>query len=264
MAANATLGGHNVSVTNADGQSATIINGFTVAENLGNTVRLGTGFTAGAMVMNGNAQLSGSVLELTDGKQYEASSAWYATRVNVQNFVTDFTFQITPGTTADGFTFALQNAPNSTAALGVAGGPLGYGDDSVTVTGGIPKSVAVKFDLYDNFGEGIDSTGLYINGASPTTPFVDMTASGIDLHSGDVFAVHMDLWRRITDYDDHRHRDQRRVYSHLDNRYSYNTRRYHGLCWVHRRHRRDNRNAKYPDLDSGPDTRGRLCTGEPH
>ena len=189
VAANATLGGHNVSVTNADGQSATIINGFTVAENLGNTVRLGTGFTAGAMVMNGNAQLNGSVLQLTDGKQFEASSAWYATQVNVQNFVTDFTFQITPGTTADGFTFALQ--ANSTAALGVAGGPLGYGNDSVTGTGGIPKSVAVKFDLYDNFGEGIDSTGLYINGASPTTPFVDMTGSGIDLHSGDVFAVNM-------------------------------------------------------------------------
>ena len=191
VSANATLGGHNVSVTNADGQSATIINGFTVAENLGNTVRLGTGFTAGVMVMNGKAQLNGSVLELTDGNQFEASSAWYATPVNVQNFVTDFTFQVTPGTTADGFTFALQNAPNSTAALGVAAGPLGYGFDTTTGTGGMPNSVAVKFDLYDNFGEGIDSTGLYINGASPTTPFVDMTGSGIDLHSGDVFAVHM-------------------------------------------------------------------------
>jgi Domain of unknown function (DUF1929)/Legume lectin domain/PKD domain/Quinohemoprotein amine dehydrogenase, alpha subunit domain III len=187
--ANATLGGHNVSVTNADGQSATIINGFTVAQNLGNTVQLGNGFTAGAMVMNGNAQLNGSVLELTDGGQFEASSAWYATRVNVQNFVTDFTFQITPGTTADGFTFALQ--ADSTAALGVAGGPLGYGLDSSTGTGGIPNSVAVKFDLYSNFGEGIDSTGLYINGASPTVPFVDMTGSGVDLHSGDVFDVHM-------------------------------------------------------------------------
>jgi hypothetical protein len=189
VAANATLGGHNVVVANADGQSATIINGFTVAENLGNTVRLGTGFTAGAMVMNGNALLNGSILELTDGNQFEASSAWYATRVNIQNFVTDFTFQVTPGTTADGFTFALQ--ANSTAALGVAGGPLGYGLDSATNTGGIPNSVAVKFDLYSNFGEGIDSTGLYINGASPTIPFVDMTGSGIDLHSGDVFAVHM-------------------------------------------------------------------------
>ena len=191
VSANAILGGHNVSVSNADGQSATIINGFTVAENLGNTVRLGTGFTAGAMVMNGKAQLIGSVLELTDGNQFEASSAWYATPVNIQNFVTDFTFQVTPGTTADGFTFALQNAPNSTAALGVAGGPLGYGVDTATGTGGIPKSVAVKFDLYDNFGEGIDSTGLYINGASPTTPFVDMTGSGIDLHSGHAFAVNM-------------------------------------------------------------------------
>jgi hypothetical protein len=190
VAANATLGGHNVVVTNADGQSATMINGFTVAENLGNTVKLEAGFTPGAMVMNGNAQLNGSVLELTDGRQFEPSSAWYATRVNVQNFVTDFTFQVLPsGITADGFTFALQ--ANSTAALGVAGGPLGYGLDTSTGTGGIPNSVAVKFDLYDNFGEGIDSTGLYINGASPTIPAIDMTGSGIDLHSGDVFDVHM-------------------------------------------------------------------------
>jgi Domain of unknown function (DUF1929)/Legume lectin domain/PKD domain/Abnormal spindle-like microcephaly-assoc'd, ASPM-SPD-2-Hydin/Quinohemoprotein amine dehydrogenase, alpha subunit domain III len=189
VAAGATLGGHNVIVTNADGQSATMINGFTIAENLGNTVKLEAGFTAGAMVMNGNAQLNELVLELTDGRDFEASSAWYATRVNVQNFVTDFTFQITPGLTADGITFAIQN--NSTAALGVAGGSLGYGPDPSTGTGGIPKSVALKFDLYSNSGEGIDSTGLYINGASPTIPFVDMTGSGVDLHSGDVFKVHM-------------------------------------------------------------------------
>jgi hypothetical protein len=190
IAANATLGGHNVIVTNADGQSATLINGFTVAENLGNTVKLETGFTPGAMVMNGSAQLNESILELTDGGPSEASSAWYATKVDVQNFVTDFTFQVLPsGLTADGFTFALQ--ANNTAALGVAGGPLGYGLDSSSGTGGIPNSVAVKFDLYDNFGEGTNSTGLYINGASPTMPAIDMTGSGIDLHSGDVFDVHM-------------------------------------------------------------------------
>jgi Domain of unknown function (DUF1929)/Legume lectin domain/PKD domain/Glyoxal oxidase N-terminus/Quinohemoprotein amine dehydrogenase, alpha subunit domain III len=190
VAANATLGGHNVVVTNADGQSATLINGFTVAENLGNTVKLETGFTPGAMVMNGSAQLNGSILELTDGGQSEAASAWYATKVDVQNFVTDFTFQVLPsGLTADGFTFALQ--ANNTAALGVSGGPLGYGLDSSSGTGGIPNSIAVKFDLYDNFGEGVDSTGLYINGASPTIPAIDMTSSGVDLHSGDIFDVHM-------------------------------------------------------------------------
>jgi hypothetical protein len=189
VAATATPGGHNVIVTNADGQSATMINGFTVAENLGPTVQLGTGFTAGALVLNGDAQLTESILQLTNGQEFEASSAWYATPVNVQNFVTDFTFQITPGLTADGMTFAIQN--NSTAALGSAGGPLGYGPDLSTGIGGIPKSIAVKFDLYDNSGEGIDSTGLYINGALPTVPAIDMTTSGIDLHSGDLFDVHM-------------------------------------------------------------------------
>src|SRR6202030_967550 len=51
VAAGATLGGHNVIVTNADGQSATMINRFTIAENLGPTVQLGTGVTAGALVL---------------------------------------------------------------------------------------------------------------------------------------------------------------------------------------------------------------------
>src|SRR6202035_4120904 len=53
------------------------------------------------------------------------------------------------------------------------------------------KSMAVKFDLYSNLGEGSDSTGLYTNGASPTTPFVDLTNTGINLHSGHTFNVHM-------------------------------------------------------------------------
>jgi hypothetical protein len=191
IASNATLGGHNVIVTNADGQSATFINGFTVAQDLGNTVKLGTGFTTGALVLNGNAKLNGSVLELTDGGMDEYSTGWYATRVNVQSFVNDFTFQLTPGTTADGFTFALQS--NNTAAIGPkpGGGGLAYGPVLAGDPGGIPNSVAVKFDLFENTSEGINSTGLYINGASPTLPSIDLTPSGIDLHSGDTFAVHM-------------------------------------------------------------------------
>ena len=189
IAANATLGGHNVSVKNPDGQTTTLINGFTVTENLGNTVKLGSGFTVGALVLNGNAQLNGSMLELTDGNLNEDSSAWFATRVNVQNFATDFTFHVTPGVTADGFTFALQS--NSTAALGVFGGGLGYGPVDAGDPGGIPNSIAVKFDLYDNNGEGINSTGLFINGAAPNIPAVDLTPSGIDLHSGDIFAAHL-------------------------------------------------------------------------
>ena len=128
------------------------------------------------------------LLRLTDGGQHEASAAWYGVEANIQTFTTDFTFLISAGTTtADGFTFTLQG--NNASAIGQGGGSLGYG--SSTGTGGIANSVAVKFDLYNNSGEGVDSTGLYTNGPWPTTPAVDMTASGVNLHSGDPFHVHM-------------------------------------------------------------------------
>jgi hypothetical protein len=158
---------------------------YTIGSTGGGGISFGSGFTAGSMVLNGNATINGSTalsLTTTNGT-FQASSAWYPTAVNIQNFTTDFSFQFTAGTvTADGITFTLQNG--STAALGGAGGNLAYGLNTA-------NSIAVKFDLYSNNGEGPDSTGLYLNGASPTTPTVDMTGSGIDLHSGDVFRVHM-------------------------------------------------------------------------
>jgi hypothetical protein len=112
--------------------------------------------------------------------QSAAGSAWYATPVNVQAFTTDFTFQLT-SPSADGMTFAIQN--QSTSALGNSGGSLGYQP--------IPTSVAVKFDLYNNAGEGTDSTGLYTDGAAPTVPAIDLTPSGVNLHSGDTMHVQL-------------------------------------------------------------------------
>src|SRR5205085_9413925 len=45
-------------------------------------------------------------------------------------------------------------------------------------------------DLYNNQGEGVDSTGLYSNGAAPTNiGSIDLTTTGIDLHSGHLFQV---------------------------------------------------------------------------
>ena len=112
----------------------------------------------------------------------EAHIAWYMTRVNVQKFTTDFNFQNTSAT-ADGFTFAIQNATNGVWSIGNNGGGLGYQ--------GIGSSVAVKFDLYSNAGEGINSTGFYVNGAAPTVPAIDMTASGVNLHSGNILHAHI-------------------------------------------------------------------------
>jgi hypothetical protein len=148
----------------------------------------GNGFSSTGLTLNGKAAISGTRLRLTDGRTGEASSAFFSTPVNVQSFTNDFSFQLTSAT-ADGFTFTIQG--NSPAALGVGGGSLGYGSNKAGTVPGIGESVAVKFDLFSNAGEGNDSTGLYTNGASPTTPFVDLTNTGINLHSGHTFNVHM-------------------------------------------------------------------------
>jgi hypothetical protein len=146
------------------------------------------GFTASGLTLNGGAAINGTRLRLTDTGTKEARSAFFSSLVNIQSFTNDFSFQIT-SPHADGFTFAIQGS--AATALGPAGGGLGYGPAAIGGSGGIPESVAVKFDLYSNAGEGSNSTGMYTNGASPTIPSTDLSASGVNLHSGDVFNVHM-------------------------------------------------------------------------
>ncbi len=154
----------------------------------GGSLDYGNGLTANGIDVNGNVTFVGTHMRLTDGGTGELSSAWFATPVNVQNFTQDFSFQLT-NATGDGFTFVIQNSGG--AAIGPPGAGLGYGAVSPGGKAGIPTSVAVKFDLYNNFGEGIDSTGLYTDGASPTIPAIDMTSSRVSLHSGDIMNVHM-------------------------------------------------------------------------
>jgi hypothetical protein len=84
--------------------------------------------------------------------------------------------------TFDGLTFTIQNQGLNAVAGGI-GGTLGYQ--------GIAPSIAVKFDTFNNDGEGVNSTGLYTNGAAPTVPAIDLTPSGIDLHSGDTMHAHL-------------------------------------------------------------------------
>jgi len=168
-------------------QSNTATAVITIQSSGSPTVNFSSGFTATGLKVNGRTTLNGNRLQLTDGGQAEASSAWFNAPVNVQSFTNDFTFQfINPA--ADGMTFTIQNA--GTTALGPNGGGLGYGAPLPGGTPGIPTSVAVKFDLFQNVHEGTNSTGLYINGASPTSPSVTVL-NGVDMHSGDVLQVHM-------------------------------------------------------------------------
>ncbi|AXC12918.1 hypothetical protein ACPOL_3635 [Acidisarcina polymorpha] len=134
----------------------------------------------GQMQFNGSTDLDDFRLQLTNGGFSEAGSAFYTKPVNIQSFTTDFTFQQS-NPNGDGFTFTIQN--NSAAALGGDGGSLGYA--------GIGKSVAIKFDLFSNSGEGPNSTGLYINGAQPTAPAVSLVNTPINLHSADYTTAHI-------------------------------------------------------------------------
>jgi hypothetical protein len=118
---------------------------------------------------------------LTDSLD-EAGSAFFSTPVNIQAFTTDFGFQ-NMDTETGGFTFTIQNDnPN---ALGKDGGSLGYS--------GIKNSIALKLDYND--GEGVNSTGLYINGAINGAPLarpsIDLRHTGINLHSGHQIEAHV-------------------------------------------------------------------------
>ena len=156
------------------------------------TIDFSNGFAgAKGLTLNGSAANSDdSRLQLTTGKITSAGSAFYNTPVNIQSFSTDFTIQLS-GTAplADGITFTLQTV--GPTALGPTGGGLGYGPDHVGGSGGIAHSVAVKFDVYSNAGEGTDSTGIYVNGASPTIPAINLTPSQVLLSSGDTISAHL-------------------------------------------------------------------------
>ena len=157
------------------------------------TIDFSNGFASvKGLTLNGSAVNSDdSRLQLTTGATFQAGSAFSNAPVNVQSFVSDFTFQLSGSAPlADGITFTIQ--ATGPTALGPSGGGLGYGPATPNVTvGGIPHSIAVKFDVYNNAGEGYDSTGIYVNGASPSTPAVNLTGSGIVLGSGDTLSAHV-------------------------------------------------------------------------
>lgn len=156
----------------------------------GTGINFGSGFSSVAgLTLNGSVVHSDdSRLQLTNGGTQQHGSVFYNAPMNIQSFTNDFSFQLS-NAQADGFTFTIQ--ARSLTSMGGVGGGLGYASDTPGTPTGILNSAAIKFDLYNNQGEGVDSTGLYTNGASPTIPAIDMTSSGINLHSGDTMNVHM-------------------------------------------------------------------------
>jgi len=138
------------------------------------TINYSTGFTTPTgLVLNNGASITGSNLEMTHNLTNEHTSAFTKARIPLKIFVTDFRFQFLKATSksGDGLTFAV-NAKSPTL-FGSSGAGLGYAR--------IPSSMALKFDLKNDAGEG----------AMPTVPSVDITPSGIDLHSGHIMEAYV-------------------------------------------------------------------------
>jgi hypothetical protein len=149
--------------------------------------------SAATMQFNGSTDLDDTRLQLTNGGFNEAGSAFYKTPVEVNQFTTDFSFQLS-NPVADGITFTLQGV--GPTALGSSGAGLGYA--------GIDSSLALKFDFFNDAGEGTDSTGAFVDGALPTVPAIDLSKSGINLLSDDTMDAHVasdgqNLYLTITD-----------------------------------------------------------------
>ncbi len=186
-----------VSAVNASGESANSTEASATPAVPGvavTTLDFSNGFSSAgsALAINGSAYINAGQLRLTDNNSSELSSVYAAAQQSITSFTTQFDFQITGSwPLAEGFTFVIQRAGLS--AIGQSGGGLGYG---ATSTGaGISNSVAVKFDVFSNQGEGTNSTGLYVNGATPeATGSVDLSGTGFDLRS-------YDMSRALISYD---------------------------------------------------------------
>jgi uncharacterized repeat protein (TIGR01451 family) len=132
-----------------------------------------------------------TVLRLTPNANFWSASAWFTAPQPVSSrFSTSFQFQLSNGSTppADGIAFVIQNSPSGTLALDIGGTTdgcgLGFGEqmfengqgNCTPGSGGIPNSVAVEFDTFQNTDiNDVSNNHVAIQscGASPNT--VDST-----------------------------------------------------------------------------------------
>jgi hypothetical protein len=154
---------HAFNVTPADESLSNV--GTAVVGPLNLNYPFPTGITSPAgLQFNGSAQFSTDEHLLRLNNDFgQAGSVFTTNRLGITKWTNTFWIRLHEGTQpnpADGLTFTLQAV--APTALGGAGGALGYQ--------GIPKSVAIKLDVYNNEGETDNSTGLFFNGDFPGVP----------------------------------------------------------------------------------------------
>jgi uncharacterized repeat protein (TIGR01451 family) len=131
-----------------------------------NGAQYGTGNTAYPTFLTTNPSPGvATVMRLTPNDYFWSASAWFTAPQPVSSrFSTTFQFQLSNGSMppADGIAFVIQNSPSGTLALDIGGSSdgcgLGFGEqvfengqgNCTPGSGGIPNSVAVEFDTFQN------------------------------------------------------------------------------------------------------------------
>ena len=144
------------------------------------------------LTINGQAAQVGSVLRVTPALPSQAGSAFSTAAVSLAanaSFSTYFQFRFTGagvsdgfGLGADGLVFVVQTVSNN---VGTGGGGIGYL--------GIPNSIGIEFDTWNNGGIDADSSnhvGIDANGSVASLVLTEVTEA--DMNNGAVWNAWVD------------------------------------------------------------------------
>ena len=128
--------------------------------------------------LTAKARISNDYVRLTQALSNQVGAMWYSQKVQVdKSFTTNFIFRLSQGNNAaskenslpgaDGIAFVIQDVSNN--EHGGNGGDIGYS--------GIPKSLAVEFDLFTNDSQQIE------NYNDPNGNHIAVQSNGININS---------------------------------------------------------------------------------
>ena len=188
---------------------------------------------SGVLTYNGSAKINGTSAQLTDSGSNEAGSVFSTNAVDVTKFSNQFTFQLTNAERGRLYVHDPGRWGRPPWALPAADWAMGRSPADV----GSPRAWQSSSTCSATRAKAPIRPASTPNGASPTTPAIDLTSTGINLHSGDVFQVVMSydgttLNVTITDTVTHATASQS-----LHGQYPASGRQHTGLRRLHRRNR---------------------------
>lgn len=162
-----------------------------------------TGACGTSLTCVGNTAVSGGALRVTPAAGGQSGAGYSTTAITLgasATFSTTFQFRFTnPGgiAPADGITFVLAANPTG---LGIGGGGIGYQ--------GVPNSVAIEFDTFNNGGVDLSSNHVAVDTSGVLTNTATANPYGVATcnFSGSSYLLpgcmsNGDLWSVIIGYD---------------------------------------------------------------